>query len=371
MSMPEQERRVDPSDGKAYTLPEVLEMYRQQYEVSQIRLYWFHEMKPELRFDVGDRVLCNMGERRLVGVVKMKDVCNDGDHGEGHGDHGEKIAYVVEPDTIPGSESKKMISVWYDEDEVVCRERCFHESELWLTKWAAPIISESQRKPLRFSPDEIVGIRIWDTDDGFEQWVFGRVLEIWPSLPEPVQEGFLQSADAVPYKVDVHGHGIFYCHRDDHTLLRRPENVPRTPGKRITPRFEPRKLPNGNMVMFDNLTLHNTITQPDSDKDDRAPADHNDKTLHNITQRDSDKDDRAAADHNDKTLHNTITQRDSDKDDRVAADHNDKTLHNTITQRDGDKDDRAAADYDDNHEIIRASELGGYHEIVRASELGA
>jgi len=120
----------------------------------------------------------------------------------------------------------------------------------------------SQRKPLRFSPDEIVGIRIWDTDDSYEQWVYAQILEIWPSLPEPVLEGFLQSADAVPYKVDVHGLGIFYCHRDDHTLLRRPENVPRIPGKRITPRFELRQLPNGKMVKFDHQTLHNWIMEP-------------------------------------------------------------------------------------------------------------
>jgi len=302
MKPDEQERRIDPSDGKAYTLSEVLGMYRQQYEVSQIRLYWFHEMKPELRFDVGDRVLCNVGERRLVGVVKMKDVWTHGDHGEGHGDHGEnhcqRIAYLVQPDAIPGSESKPMITVWYDDDEVVCRERCFHESESSLTKWAAPIISENQRKPLRFSPDEIVVIRIWDTDGGYEQWVCGRVLEIWPSLPEPVLEGFLQSADAVPYKVDVYGHGIFYCHRDDRTLLRRPENVPRAPGQRLTARFELRER------MFDNLTLHDTIMQPDCDVD------------------------------------------------------------------------RAAADNDDNYEIVRASELGDQivvsssHEILSASELG-
>merc|ERR1719265_1615186 len=172
-----------------------------------------------------------------------------------------KIPYVVQADPMPGFESE-LLSVWYDDDVVICRERCFHESELSLAKWAAPIISVSQRKPLRFSPDEIVVIRIWNTDDGYEQWVCGRVLEIWPSLPEPVLEGFLQSADAAPYKVDAHGHGIFYCHRDDYTLIRLPENVPRIPGKRISQRFELRKLPDGKTEKFDNERLKTTIMEP-------------------------------------------------------------------------------------------------------------
>eukprot|EP00419_Tripos_fusus_P005919 CAMPEP_0172688188 /NCGR_PEP_ID=MMETSP1074-20121228/22242_1 /TAXON_ID=2916 /ORGANISM="Ceratium fusus, Strain PA161109" /LENGTH=637 /DNA_ID=CAMNT_0013507795 /DNA_START=61 /DNA_END=1975 /DNA_ORIENTATION=- len=247
--MPE-ERRVDPADGKAYLLSEVLEMYKRKYFVWQIRSYWSTEMKEELRFDVGDRVLCNVGERRIGGVVTKTDVS------------AKEFVYLVQTDPLPSFESN-LLAVPRDDDDTCCRERCFHESELSsCTKWAAPIVSVSERKPLRFSPDELVSIRIWDTDDGYEQWANAKVLKIWPSLPGPVLEGFLQSADAVPYKVDAHGHGIFYCHRDDHTLLRLPENVPRIPGKRITPRFELRELPDGKTEKFDNQTLQSWIMEP-------------------------------------------------------------------------------------------------------------
>lgn len=249
-----QERRIDPADGKTHTLDELFKKYRNQYAAWQIRAYWFGEMRPEaweFRFDQGDRVLCNVGERRLAGKVLSRDV----EDPEG----GENLAYVVKTDALPGFPARNL-SVPADEDEVVCRDRCFHaQSELGFTRWAAPIIKADQRKPLRFSLNERVVIRIQDNGDGFEQWVCGQVLEIWPSLPFNKEEGFLKSADAVPYAIAVEGRGAFYCHRDEHTLIRHPDNVPRTPGKRITPRFEKRKRPDGTMEEFDHLTLRSKM----------------------------------------------------------------------------------------------------------------
>merc|ERR1712100_826531 len=113
-----------------------------------------------------------------------------------------------------------------------------------LAKWAAPVIPVEKRKPLRFNVNDQVSIRIQDNKDGYEQWVSGTVMQTWSVLPGPRQtQGLMVSAEAVPYKVVVDKRGAFYCHRDDHTLIRDKENAPKTLGKSIAKRFETRTRP--------------------------------------------------------------------------------------------------------------------------------
>merc|ERR1712187_1004929 len=84
-----------------------------------------------------------------------------------------------------------------------------------------------------------------------------------PGLPG---EGLLMSADCVPYLVLTEDDEIFYCHRDDHTLIRSPENVPRTPCKGVSQRFELRKRPDGTSERFDHVTLQSRIQRDERDQ---------------------------------------------------------------------------------------------------------
>lgn len=248
-----EECRTDPSDGNLYTFAQVSQFYRSQYDPKQIKQYWEEGMQP-LRFQQADRVLCNLGERWIAGRILSLGVPDPDNPAD-------KLPYVVKTDMLPGI-GQKTISVPCDSHEVCCRERCFHEeTELDFAKWAAPCISEKgRRKPLRFSLNEKVAIRVQDTKDGYEHWIQGNVADVWHTLPGHCEkEGFLTTADAIPYKIVVADNATFFCHLDEHTLIRRPENVPRTPGRTISKRFERRRLPDGSMEQFDHVALRSKI----------------------------------------------------------------------------------------------------------------
>jgi len=244
------ERRIDFYDGVAYTFPEIVGFYRRQgWNKTRIQRYW-SKLKPGLRFSQGDRVLCNMGPRRFPGIILSTNNENPEDP-----DH--NIPYVVKTDNLPGVAASDTILAPDDIDELVCRERCFNsQSELDLAKWAAPM-DLNRTKPLRFSLGDIVGIRVMDCSDGYERWKVGKVVATWPALPCAATTGFLKSATAVPYKIQLQEdfRQLFYCHRDEHTLVRRPENIPQTPTKTISQRFEKRRLENGLIEKFDHVTL--------------------------------------------------------------------------------------------------------------------
>jgi len=181
--------------------------------------------------------------------------------------------YIVKTDNYPGVAESRTISVPSDSDDTVMRERCFNsKNEGSLAKWAAPIISEKQRKMLRFSVGDNVAIRVKDDSSGYEQWKKGTVIEVWSKLPGKVQEGFLASAEAVPYLVELDAtknDEKFYCHRDDHTLIRKPDNIPQKLGKTISNRFETKTLDDGSVVKFDHVSLRfqklESLLESDSD----------------------------------------------------------------------------------------------------------
>lgn len=252
-------RRVDPSDGEAYSFEQISTYYKRQWPSTRIAAYW-DKLKPyEPRFQQGDRVLCNVGERRLLGTVLEVDV-------EDPQEPGEHVAYVVKTDAFPGFESRT-ISAPYDSDLVIMRERCFDvTSECTFAKWAAPIAKT--KKPLRFGLQRKVGIRVSDDAAGYEQWASGRVVEIWPKLPGKPRDGFLTSADSVAYQVQTDDGQNLFCHRDEHTLIRSIENIPQTRKRGLSKRFEQRKLPDGTVVQFDHVTLRSrTIKHESSDQD--------------------------------------------------------------------------------------------------------
>jgi hypothetical protein len=256
--------RLDPSDGGAYTFPEVVQWYRAQgWNMVQIQQKWstmqrFEIKKPVLRFSQGDRVMCNIGPRRLAGVILSLNVEDPEEP-----DPSNLIPYVVKTDSILGEEPSRTISAPSDNDMVICRERCFHsKTEMELAKWAAPIGFDKAKKP-SFSVGDAVAIRVKDRHDGYEQWADGKIVEVWPVFPGPKGEGFLKFAEAVPYLVSLQDNQnqTFYCHRDEHTLIRKPENKPRTQRKTISKRFEIRKLDNGSFEKFDHVTLRGKIVE--------------------------------------------------------------------------------------------------------------
>merc|ERR1719221_2028950 len=216
--------------------------------------------KPEYRFAPGDRVLCNIGKRRLSGKVINVGVEDPEDPEQ------DPFAYVVKTDALQNMESN-MISAPSDTDDCICRDRCFFvKREYDLAKWAAPIISKEARQPLRFGIGDKVCIRIWDREDGYENWKAGEVTSVWSKIrPKPSGTSFLEEwADAIPYKVDVEHLGLFYCHRDDHTLIRKVENAPRTLLKTMSKRMEKRKLEDGTLEVFDHVTCRRRIVKDDA-----------------------------------------------------------------------------------------------------------
>lgn len=249
-----EELRVDPEDGQRYTFAQVSARYAEQYKPWQIKTYWTSEMKRSLRFEQKDRVVCNMGERWIMGTVLDTDVEDPED--------GERLPYVIKTDGMPGFEGGT-ISAPADEDGTICRERCWHaESDFELAGWTAPVLSPRLRKPLRFAVGDDVAIRVWDDRNGFEQWVTGLVVEVWCEIPgRHEKEGLLATGEAVPYKIEVEDLGPFLCHRDDYTLVRKSENAPKTPSRGISKRFEQRKLQDGTLQKFDHLTLRGRVMQ--------------------------------------------------------------------------------------------------------------
>lgn len=177
---------------------------------------------PSLRFSQGDRVLCNVGPCRLAGTILSCDVEDPEDP-----DPRERLPYVIKTDALPGVAPSRTISAPSDVDEVICRDRCFSSIyEKDLAKWAAPPKIDKS-KPLRYGLGDAVAIRVMDNDEGFEQWMDGKITEGWPALPghrgQELPFG-LMPAESVPYLVSLKANPdrTFFCHRDDHTLIRKP-----------------------------------------------------------------------------------------------------------------------------------------------------
>lgn len=203
---------------------------------------WIEQSAPcPLRFEQGDRVVCNLGERWAVGTVLSTNVDDPEEPGA------DKIPYVVKVDA-------GTISAPVDEDQVIRRERCFDAGrERFVAECCASAVSPHMRKPLRFSAGDQVAIRVMDLPTGFENWRRGRVLSTWMELSIGPAEG-----KVVPYVIQT-DRGTYYCHRDDHTLIRQPEHVPQTLQKSISKRFEQRKRPDGTLEVFDHATLRSKL----------------------------------------------------------------------------------------------------------------
>lgn len=202
-----------------------------------------HKVRHSLRFDLNDRVVCNLGLRWFSGLVV----------GTAVPDEAGILSYLVRTDPLPGLPSRA-ISVPDDHDGVCKQEVCFDpSSELHLIKAAA----ESCKK-LRFAVGDDVVCRIGNGADRLEQWVEGTVSKLWPKLPGELKWDMVaisgQYPEAVPYQVERCKGVSLYCHRDHHTLIRRKGMEPQTRVRGISKRLEVRTTTDGGKEKVDHVT---------------------------------------------------------------------------------------------------------------------
>lgn len=242
----------------------------ESFDISQIQPRWsdqeLEDFRKGLRFGMNDRVLCNCGPRWLSGHIVGTAVPEDEEE--------DLLAYLVKTDPLPGLPSAT-ISVPRDSSEICVQDTCFDpNSQLHLVKAATITAPASSKSKLRFALGDKVVCRICnDPQDGLEQWVSGKISETWPKLPGEHKWSMGEVSgnypDVVPYKIDLVS-GWVYCHRDDHTLVRRQGLQPQTRVRGISKRMELLKCADGTRERIDHVTerrkrLQNAVSS-DSDE---------------------------------------------------------------------------------------------------------
>jgi len=166
---------------------------------------------------------------------------------------------MVRTDPLPGISSRTML-VPIDKDGVCTQEVCWGKNDMHLVKAATQNVKETARPKLRFAVGDQVVVRIRSSQgDGLEQWVDGKVAELWPELGgeakwevNGISGEFPSNA---PYRVDVgDGKWVLYCPRDNFTLIRRAGLQPQKRCKGISKRLEVRRAKDGSKEKFDHQT---------------------------------------------------------------------------------------------------------------------
>merc|ERR1712232_1018472 len=120
------------------------------------------------------------------------------------------------------------------------------EKQWRFTSFAVAEFTERQKSAaLRFAVDAPVGFRVADTPEGFDKWLTGVVDSHWYELP---------NGKIVPYKLKTETGQVYYCHRDEHTLIRSKENIPQERVKTIAVRIEKRQREDGTWEKYDHVT---------------------------------------------------------------------------------------------------------------------
>jgi len=220
---------------------------RQQQLAREQEQAW-QQQRPDLRFDLNDRVVCNLGVRWAAGHIVGTDP-----------DMKDDWCYVVKLDNRPGLVGRT-ISVPHDSDHVCVQEVCFLPPQMEQVKGAAPEIPETSAKStLRFASGDRVSVRVRNGADKLENWLPGKVDAEYPELPGPHTWGDEDEVMGsfpikVAYRVKLDRGGVVFCHLDNYTLIRREGLEPQTRVKGISKRMEERKTPDGALVRFDHGT---------------------------------------------------------------------------------------------------------------------
>jgi hypothetical protein len=217
---------------------------------AQISEQDIEKIRSALRFRLNDRVVCNCG-RWIAGHVVGTAVRSDG----------VILPYLVKTDKLPGLPSST-ISVPEDIDEVCVQEVCFDvDSQLFLVQAAAALVPLTSRPKLRFAVGDKVCCRIRNSpNDGLEQWVSGEVVALWPKAFRDLDATWDMGeasgifSDVVPYEVvEIPSGRRIYCHRDEHTLIRREGFQPLERVRGVSKRMEAIKNKDGK-ELIDHVT---------------------------------------------------------------------------------------------------------------------
>jgi len=249
------------------------------------------KVETKLRFQKGDRVMCNVGgERRWAsGTVQA---VNERDPEDPTGRT--VVAYVVKVDPPDA----RLVSAPRDSDELIFTECCFGQraDALWFTLLAMPLRSLKTR---RFALGERVAVAVEDASAEYSVWRAGTVTELDCTV-EADATGLLPehrnwSGVVVPYKVTLDqtckesgceesscsasGREVL-VHRDEHWLVRdlalQPEGA-RTAadGTRCVARLSRRQRSDGVWEAVDHSTrrVRPEAEEEDDEEDDGdAPA---------------------------------------------------------------------------------------------------
>lgn len=182
-------------------------------------------------------------------------------------DDGFFVAYMVKTDRLSCSLPSNTMGVPRDTEAFCVRETCLPMSLEKMVMFCAQHYVTLPK--LRFAPGERVSFRVEDGEGGLDQWLCGTVKETWPNIPGPCEFAGVQFCDTVPYSLEAdsttgRSERTYYCHRDDHTLVRREDHMPQKRRKGIAQRMEKRALA-GSTVIFDHATCRSREVQGESE----------------------------------------------------------------------------------------------------------
>lgn len=198
-----------------------------------------------LRFELNDRVVCNLGIRWVGGLVVGTDAENE-----------EDWDYLIKTDRHPGL-PEEPLQVPEDSDDICIQEVCFTAENMELIKGAAPEVPIGMNKQkLRFKTGDRVTCRVRNGEDGLETWCLGAVGAVNAPLPGPLHwgSGGLSGLhpSTVAYQVNLDNGTEVFCCADNYTLIRREGREPQERVKGVSKRLEERQCPDGSRVRFDH-----------------------------------------------------------------------------------------------------------------------
>lgn len=225
---------------------QIYEQYQQLLRSGALAKVPLRREQP-LRFDLNDRVVCNLGPRWVGGHVVGTDADNEQDWD-----------YLVKVDRHPGL-LEGSLTVPEDSDRICIQEVCFGVENMEQIKGAAPEVPlDNSKQKLRFKAGDRVACRIRNGDDGLEVWCLGAVAVVNAPLPGPLDWGGDGLSGMYPstvaYQVNLDNGTVVFCHADNYTLIRREGLEPQNRVKGVSKRMEDRQCLDGSRIRVDHLS---------------------------------------------------------------------------------------------------------------------
>eukprot|EP00746_Dinoflagellata_sp_MGD_P138166 gnl/MRDRNA2_/MRDRNA2_71876_c0_seq1.p1 gnl/MRDRNA2_/MRDRNA2_71876_c0~~gnl/MRDRNA2_/MRDRNA2_71876_c0_seq1.p1 ORF type:complete len:312 (-),score=74.31 gnl/MRDRNA2_/MRDRNA2_71876_c0_seq1:52-987(-) len=222
-------------------------------------------LKPDLRFVLNDRVVCNLGIRWIGGHVVGTDKEEKDDW-----------CYLVKTDPHGADMESRTITVPSDTETVCFQEVCFSPDYMEQMKGAAPELPKSA-STRRFKVGDRVTCRVRPDADLLEKWCSGTIDVVDAPLPPPLQWGDEDMSGDYPpsvaYKVKLDNGSFVFCHADNYTLIRKEGLESQTRVKGVSKRLEDRRKPDGSLVRYDHLTgRERRIENEEGDSDNEPPS---------------------------------------------------------------------------------------------------